>query len=166
MSIATLHELMVHELKDVYSAERQLVQALPKMAKHATSPDLQNAILTHLAQTEGHVERLEEVFKLLGESKRVQKCKGMEGLIEESKELLDEDIDPEVLDAGIIASAQRAEHYEIAVYGTVCEYARAMGHDDVLALLEATLEEEKAADQLLTELAERGINDLANRAHH
>jgi ferritin-like metal-binding protein YciE len=163
MQITTLHDLMVHELKDLYSAERQLVQALPKMAKSATNSDLQLAIETHLEQTREHVARLERAFEMLGESGRGMKCKGMEGLIEEGKSLLEEDIDPEVLDAGIIAAAQRVEHYEIAAYGTVCEYARTLGQGEIAALLSATLDEEKIADQLLSGLAEGGINALAER---
>jgi ferritin-like metal-binding protein YciE len=159
----TLHDLMVHQIKDLYSAERQLVQALPKMAKAATAPALQEAIETHLEQTQEQLSRLEQALELLGESTRVQKCKGMEGLIEEGKEMLDAEADPEVLDAGIIAAAQRVEHYEIAGYGTVVEFARVMGHDEVRALLEQTLEEEKQTDALLSSLAEGGINALAER---
>jgi ferritin-like metal-binding protein YciE len=161
--LATLHDLMVHQIKDLYSAERQLVQALPRMAKHANSDELQGAIRSHLKQTEMHVSRLEQCLELLDESLRGPKCKGMAGLIEEGEELVDAEVDPEVLDAGIIAAAQRVEHYEIAGYGTVCEYARIMGHDDVLELLHATLEEEKETDALLTSLAEGGINALAER---
>jgi ferritin-like metal-binding protein YciE len=164
MQMTTLHDLMVHELKDLYSAERQLVQALPKMAKGATNADLQVAISTHLEQTKEHVARLERAFEMLGESGKGMKCKGMEGLIEEGKGLLEEeDIDPDVLDAGIIAAAQRVEHYEIAAYGTVREYARTLGHDELAAILTATLDEEKSADQLLSGLAEGGINALAER---
>ena len=163
MQIATLHDLMLHELRDIYSAEQQLVKALPGMSKAATSEELQNALQSHLAQTEQHVSRLEQVFEILGESPRGVKCKGMEGLLAEGKGLLDEDIDPEVLDAGIIAAAQRVEHYEIAAYGTVCEFARSMDHSEVVALLGATLAEEKEADDILTGLAEGGINALAAR---
>ncbi|MBC7896671.1 MAG: ferritin-like domain-containing protein [Cytophagaceae bacterium] len=163
MQMTTLHDLMVHELKDLYSAERQLVQALPKMAQSASNSELQVAIATHLEQTKEHVARLEQAFEMLGESGKGMKCKGMEGLIEEGKSLLEEDIDPDVLDAGIIAAAQRVEHYEIAAYGTVREYARTLGHDEIAALLTATLDEEKSADQLLSGLAEGGINALAER---
>ena len=163
MQIATLHDLMVHELRDLYSAEQQLVKALPRMSKAATSEELQKSLQSHLAQTEQHVSRLEQIFDILGASPRGVKCKGMEGLIEEGKGLLDEDIDPEVLDAGIIAAAQRVEHYEIAAYGTVCEFARSMDHAEVVALLGATLAEEKEADEILTGLAEGGINALAAR---
>jgi len=163
MSLATLHDLMVHELKDLYSAERQLVQALPRMSKNATSDQLRTAIDNHLAETEEHVTRLEQVMESLGESPRGQKCAGMQGLLEEGKSFLKEDADPDVMDAGIIVSAQKVEHYEIASYGAVCEYARMMGHTEALQLLEQTLAEEKKADQTLNELAEGGINALAER---
>ena len=162
-AIATLHDLMIHQLRDLYSAERQLVQALPKMAKSASAAELQTAIREHLTQTVGHVARLEQAFEVLGESPRGVKCKGMEGLLEEGKELLEEDVDPDVLDAGIIAEAQRVEHYEIAAYGTACEFAKSMGHLHVASLLQDTLEEEKETDKLLTTLAEGGINALAAR---
>ena len=160
-AMATLHDLMIHQLRDIYSAEKQLVQALPKMAKNANSNELQEVLRSHLQETEEHVSRLEQAFEMLGVTGRGMKCKGMEGLIEEGKELLEEEIDPEVLDAGIIAAAQRIEHYEIAAYGTVCEYARVMEHDELLSLLDSTLAEEKHADQKLTTLAETGINAMA-----
>jgi len=160
-AIATLHDLMIHQLRDLYSAEKQLVQALPKMAKNANSPELQDALRAHLQETEEHVSRLEQAFEMLGVTGRGMKCKGMEGLIEEGQELLEEDVDPEVLDAGIIAAAQRIEHYEIAAYGTVCEYARSMEHDELLSLLDSTLAEEKQADEKLTTIAESGINAMA-----
>ena len=163
MSLETLHDLMVHELKDLYSAERQLVQALPKMAKGANSDRLRTAFENHLAQTEEQVVRIETILDSFGESPRGQKCAGMEGLIEEGKELLKEDADPDVLDAGIIVAAQKVEHYEIVAYGSVCEYARMLGHTEALQLLEKTLDEEKKADQLLNQLAEGGINALAER---
>ena len=159
--IETLHELMIHELRDIYSAEKQLMQALPKMIKSARAPALKDAFTHHLDETEEHVSRLEQVFELLGVKARPIKCKGMEGLIDEGKELVDEDIDPDVLDAGLIGAAQRIEHYEMAAYGTACEYARVMGHDDVVELLETTLTEEKQADRTLTMLSQRLVNDLA-----
>lgn len=162
-ALRTLHDLFVHQLRDVYSAERQLLQALPRMAKAVTSDDLRGALEAHLGETEEQVTRLDEVFEQLGVTSRGMKCKAMEGLIEEGKELLDEDIDEDVLDAGIIAAAQRIEHYEIAAYGTLCAYARSLGQDSALALLETTLDEEKAADDKLTEVAEGGINALAMR---
>ena len=160
-AIATLHDLMIHQLRDLYSAEKQLVQALPKMAKNANAPELQDALRTHLQETEEHVSRLEQAFEMLGVTGRGMKCKGMEGLIEEGQELFEEDVDPEVLDAGIIAAAQRIEHYEIAAYGTVCEYARSMEHEELLSLLDSTLAEEKQADKKLTTIAESGINAMA-----
>ena len=163
MALETLHDLWVHELKDLYSAERQLVQALPKMAKAASSEELRTAIENHLAETEQQVTRIEQILESFGESPRGQKCEGMEGLIEEGKSLLEEDGDEDVLDAGIIVAAQKVEHYEIASYGAVCEYARMMGHTEALQLLEQTLEEEKNADQLLNQIAEGGINALAER---
>ena len=163
MSIASLDDLFLHELKDLYSAERQLVQALPKMAKSATSDELRTALENHLAETEEQVTRLEQILESFDESPRGQKCQGMEGLIDEGKSLLKEDADPDVLDAGIIVAAQKVEHYEIATYGAVCEYARMMGHTEALQLLEQTLEEEKNADQLLNQIAEGGINALAER---
>ena len=157
----TLHDLMIHQLRDIYSAEKQLVQALPKMARNATSEELQNAFRSHLQETEEHVSRLEQGFEMLGVTGRGMKCKAMEGLIEEGAELLEEEVAPAVLDAALIAAAQRIEHYEIAAYGTVCEYARSMGHDELLSLLDSTLAEEKQADETLTSLAETGINALA-----
>ncbi len=162
-AIETLHDLMLHELKDVFSAERQLVKALPKLAARVTSEELKSALMNHLTETKQHVLRLEDCFRYLGETARARKCKAMEGLIAEGADLLDEEIDPEVLDAGIIAAAQRCEHYEMAAYGTLREYARLMGHAEVQALLESTLSEEKQADQRLTVLAESGVNKLALR---
>jgi ferritin-like metal-binding protein YciE len=163
MPLETLHDLWVHELKDLYSAERQLVQALPKMAKAATSDELRTAIENHLAETEEQASRIEQILESFGESPRGQKCAGMEGLIEEGKDFLKEDADEDVLDAGIIVNAQKVEHYEIATYGAVVEYARMMGHTEALELLEQTLQEEKNADQLLNQIAEGGINALAER---
>lgn len=159
--LATLEDLLVHQLRDAYSAERQLVQAMPKLAKNASARALQSAIKEHLAQTEVQVERLEQVFELLGVSSRGPKCKAMEGLIDEAKDFLEEDADPAVLDAGIIAAAQRVEHYEIAVYGTCIAYAARLGHTEVVSLLEASLSEERDTDESLTELAENGINAMA-----
>lgn len=164
-SLDTLQDLLVHQLRDLYSAEQQLVNALPKLAKNASEDELKDALTMHLAETEVHVERLEQVFDLLGAKARASKCKGMEGLIDEAKDMLDEDAENEVLDAGIIASAQRIEHYEIAVYGTCREFARALGYHEIVTLLDQTLDEEKAADTKLTELAEGGINALAEQMH-
>jgi ferritin-like metal-binding protein YciE len=135
-----------------------LVKALPKMAKNATNAELQQAFTKHLEETEGHVERLEQIFEMLGERAGGKKCKGMEGLIEEAKELLEEDAAEEVLDAGLISKAQHVEHYEIAGYGTVRTYAQQLGLDDQAELLQQTLEEESKANELLTQIAETSVN--------
>ena len=158
MEMESLKELYVDELKDLYSAEKQLVKALPKMAKNATNPELQQAFTKHLEETEGHVERLEQIFDMLGERAGGKKCKGMEGLIEEAKELLEEDAAEEVLDAGLISKAQHVEHYEIAGYGTVRTYAQQLGFDDQAELLQQTLDEESNANELLTQIAETSVN--------
>jgi len=158
MELDTLKDLYIEEIKDLYSAERQLVKALPKMAKAANTPELQRAFRTHLKQTAQHAARLEQICQELGVSPRGKKCVGMEALIEEGSELIKEDPDPDVLDAGLISKAQHVEHYEIAGYGTVRTYARQLGLDNHADLLQQTLDEEGATDQLLTELAESGIN--------
>jgi ferritin-like metal-binding protein YciE len=161
MSMTTLHDLFVHELKDLYSAEKQLIRALPKMAKHAASEDLRAGFETHLEETRGQVERLEQIFEMLEVGARGPKCLGMEGLIEEGSKIMEEDAEPAVMDAGLIAAAQKVEHYEIAGYGTVATYARMLGLDKAERLLRESLEEEKATDQKLTELAESHINEEA-----
>ena len=158
MEMNTLRDLYIDELKDLWSAEKQLIKALPKMAKAANDPELSKAFLTHLRQTERQVERLEKVFEDLGESPRGKKCVGMEGLIEEGNELIKEDPDPDVLDAGLISKAQHIEHYEIAGYGTVRTYAQLMGEDRQAQLLQQTLDEEGETNKLLTQLAESSIN--------
>jgi ferritin-like metal-binding protein YciE len=158
MDMETLRDLYIDELKDLYSAEKQLVKALPKMAKNATSPELQDAFTDHLEQTKGHVERLEQIFETLEASPGGKKCVGMEGLIEEAKELLEEDAAEDVLDAGLISKAQHVEHYEMAGYGTVRTYALVLGENDHASLLQQTLDEEIKADKLLTRLAEAFIN--------
>lgn len=158
MEMESLKELYIDELKDLYSAEKQLVKALPKMAKNATNPELKEAFTTHLHETEGHVERLEQIFEMLGERPGGKKCKGMEGLVEEAKELLEEDATEEVLDAGMISKAQHVEHYEMAGYGTVRTYARLLGLDDQADLLQETLDEEGHANELLTQIAESSVN--------
>jgi ferritin-like metal-binding protein YciE len=157
----TLHTLMIDELRDLYHAERQLVKALPKLARAATAETLREALEHHLTQTEEHVTRLEKVFDLLDESAKPKTCAGMQGIIKEGADLIKDSQKGAALDAGIVAGGQRAEHYEMAAYGTVLAWAKAMGHDDVAKLLEATLNEEKAADEKLSELAESGINDAA-----
>jgi ferritin-like metal-binding protein YciE len=157
----TLHELLVDEIKDLYHAEKQLLKALPKMAKAATHEDLREGFETHLEETREHVTRLEEVFAALDEKVKAKNCPGMAGIIEEGTELMQEDAEASVMDAGLIAAAQRAEHYEITAYGTCIAWAKLMGHDDVVSLLEQTLDEEKAADQKLSALAEGEINQAA-----
>lgn len=153
MEANRLKHLYVEELKDLYSAESQMVKALPKMAKAATSEELRAGFEEHLEQTKGHVIRLEEIFKALGESPKGKKCKGMEGLIKEGAEMIDEDLVPEELDVGLISAAQRVEHYEIAGYGCVATYAKLLGENAAESLLRQTLEEEKETDENLTELA-------------
>src|SRR5271155_509128 len=149
-----LKHLYIEELKDLYSAETQLVKAIPKMAKASTSPDLRAGFEEHLGQTKEHVARLEKIFKALGESPTGKKCKGMEGLIKEGGEMIEEDPAPEELDAGLISAAQRVEHYEMAGYGCVSTYAKLLGDARAVSLLRETLEEEKKTDAKLTELAE------------
>ena len=156
--MATLEDLYTDLLKDLYSAEKQLVKALPKMAKNAQSPDLQKAFQEHLRQTEGQVERIERIFQELEGSPRGKKCVGMEGLIEEGNELLQEDVEPDVLDAGLIAAAQKVEHYEIAGYGTARAWAQRLGYDKAARLLQQTLEEESMANEKLTKIAESHVN--------
>jgi len=156
-----MNELFLNELKDVYNAEKQLVSALPRMAKAAQSPKLQQAITKHLGETEGHVKRLEQILQSLGEPLRGKKCKGMEGLIEEGKEILEEEGAPEVIDAAIISAAQRVEHYEIAAYGCLRTYAQLLGNTAADQLLQQTLAEEEATDKALTALGEGGINQAA-----
>ncbi len=158
MELNTLKDLYIEELKDLYSAEKQLTKALPKMAKAATDKQLQQAFRNHLRETAEHVARLERICKNLGVSPRGKKCVGMEGLIEEGNELIQEKPDEGVLDAGLISKAQHVEHYEMAGYGTVRTYARQLGYDDQAELLQQTLDEEGKADHLLTALAESGIN--------
>jgi ferritin-like metal-binding protein YciE len=152
-----LKELYIDELKDLYSAENQLLKALPKMAKAATSPDLRAGFEEHLEQTKGHVQRLETIFQQLDESPKGKKCKGMEGLISEGAEAIDE-YEGELRDAALIGAAQRVEHYEMAGYGTVGSYAKLLKEKTVLKLLRATFAEEKATDEALTILAESTIN--------
>jgi ferritin-like metal-binding protein YciE len=152
-----LKEIYVEELKDLYSAENQLVKALPKMAKAATSDDLRAGFEEHLQQTKGHVQRLEDIFKTLGENPKGKTCKGMQGLVTEGSEMIEEEDEGEGLDVGLISAAQRVEHYEIAGYGSVAAYADLLGEEEAASLLRMTLEEEKETDKKLTELA-REIN--------
>ena len=162
----TLHDAFLDELRDLYDAEKQLTKALPKMAKAAHSPDLRSAFEDHLEETKGHVERLEEVFESLDEKAKGKHCDGIAGIIEEGKTVMDEDMDEATMDARLIAAGQRAEHYEMAAYGTVVAWARDMGHADAERLLQETLDEEKAADEKLTSLAEGGINQQAAEGAH
>jgi ferritin-like metal-binding protein YciE len=164
MLLDSLHDLYVNELKDLYSAENQILKALPRMAKKATAPELQEALAEHLQVTRNQVERLETIFEDLGVSPRGKKCKAMEGLIEEGKEVLGASGAPAVIDAALIACAQRVEHYEMAGYGCVRTFAELLGYDDAAALLQATLDEEAAADDRLTELAETVIDIEAEAA--
>jgi ferritin-like metal-binding protein YciE len=157
-----LKELYIDELKDLYSAENQLLKALPKLAKAASSDELQDGFKQHLEQTRGHVERLEQIFKSLDASPRGKKCVGMEGLVKEGSEVMEEDFEQAVMDAALIGAAQRVEHYEIAAYGTVSEFARILGEEQHVSLLEETLQEEKETDEKLTSLAKE-INPQANQ---
>ena len=159
--LTTLHELFLDELKDLYSAEKQLVKALPRMVRKASSQELSNGLQAHLDQTEEHVKRLEQAFAELSVPARAKRCKGMEGLIEEGQEILEHEGDADVIDAGIIAAAQKVEHYEIAAYGTAVAHAKTMGHSTVERILQQTLDEEYAADKKLTAVAEGFINRLA-----
>ena len=164
MKLETLRDLYVEQLHDLYSAETQLVEALPKMAKAAANTQLQTAFKEHLTQTKGHVQRLEQIFKQLGMDPEGPTCKGMKGLISEGEEMIKMKGEPAAIDAGLIAAAQRVEHYEIAGYGCVRTYARQLGQTKDQDLLQQTLDEEGAADHKLTQLAEQVINLEAERA--
>lgn len=164
LKLDDLRKVFVSQLKDIHSAESQLLKALPKMASAATSRDLEQAILNHLQETKTHITRLEKIFSTLEFSPGGHRCKAMEGLIEEGAEVLSEDANPEARDAAIIAAAQKVEHYEIATYGTLRAYAKLLGMDEAYDLLTDTLEEEREADTGLTELAEASINQLAMQA--
>lgn len=158
MEMESLRDLYLEELKDVYNAEKQLLKALPRMARAATHDELRSAFEDHLNVTEEQVRRLETIFDDLGKPARGKKCMGMEGLIAEGKEMMEEDMEPEVLDAALISAAQRVEHYEIAAYGTLRTYARQLGFDNHAELLQQTLDEEGEADKLLTQIAESAVN--------
>ncbi len=162
MAVKTMEDLFLHGLQDVYFAEKQIVKALPKMAKAVKSDELRDAMETHLEETKGQVERLEKVFELIGESAKGTTCPAIEGLIEEGEELMSETKDKDVLSAGLLAGAQAVEHYEIARYGTLCAWARQLGHDEAAELLEETLAEEKNADRILNEIALREVNEEAS----
>jgi ferritin-like metal-binding protein YciE len=162
MKTKGFNDLFELELKDLYSAEKQITKALPKMAKAATNEDLREAFESHLEETEGQIKRLEKIFKQLDISfARVEKCKAMEGLIEEGKEVMEEGLEPEVLDAALICAAQKVEHYEMAGYGCARTFAQQLGHSDIAELLQETLDEEGAADEKLNEIAESVVNEEA-----
>ena len=157
----TLHDAFIDELRDSYDGEKQLTKALAKLAKAATSPQLREAFEAHLEETQGQIERLEQVFELLEEKARGKHCDGIAGIVEEGKAIMEEDFDETTMDACLIAAGQRAEHYEMAAYGTLVAWANAMGHTEAAKLLQQTLDEEKAADKKLSGLAQGGINQGA-----
>ena len=159
--VKTLHDAFVDELRDTYDAEKQVTKALPKMMKAASSPQLKTAFQNHLAETQTQIGRLEKVFASLGEKVRGKHCDGVAGIIEEGKSIMEEDFDDTTMDACLIAGGQRVEHYEMAAYGTLVAWARTMGHSEAADLLQQTLDEEKAADEKLSSLAEGGINQEA-----
>jgi ferritin-like metal-binding protein YciE len=162
----TLHDAFVDELRDMYDAEKQLLKALPKMAKAASSPALRSAFESHLEETRGHVQRLEQAFETIDETAKGKHCDGIAGIIEEGKSIMEEDFDDATMDACLIAGGQRAEHYEMAAYGTLVAWAQAMGHNEAAMLLQENLDEEKAADEKLSDLAEGGINQEAADVAH
>ncbi len=155
MAIRTFEDLLVDEIKDLYDAEHQLTKALPKMAKAASSPNLKSAFESHLKETEGHIRRLEQVFDGLGKKPTRKTCAAMKGLVEEGSQVIEEEMDPDVKDAALIGAAQRVEHYEMAGYGTVRTFAHLLGHHDLEAILQSTLDEEGEADHNLTDLASK-----------
>ena len=161
MALESLRELLARELMDLYGAETQLLKALPNMAKAAATPALKQALERHLTETEGQVTRLEQCFGLLGLTVRGSPCKGMEGLIAEANEMMDEEGPDPVVDAGMIGSAQRVEHYEIAAYGSAVAFAELLGESQAAGLLRQTLDEEQAADRVLTGLARGEVNETA-----
>jgi ferritin-like metal-binding protein YciE len=163
---STLHDAWLDELRDLYNAEKQISKALPKMVKAANAAPLADAFQSHLQETLGQIKRLEQVFESVGETARSKTCDGMAGILEEGKHLMGEDFDEPTMDAALIAAAQKVEHYEIASYGTVIEWAKAMGHDQAARLLQQTLAEEESADEKLTKIAEGGINDQAAAGAH
>ena len=163
MKLNNLNDLLIHELKDLYNAENQIMKALPKMAKATSSEKLSTAFQDHLKETQTQIERLEQVFEIIGEKASGEKCKAMEGIIKECEDMMEQRADKSVMDAALIACAHRVEHYEIAGYGTVCTYAKQLGMNDVLDLLQMNLSEEKKTDEKLTFLAEQAINMKAQK---
>jgi ferritin-like metal-binding protein YciE len=164
MQMESLQELLIEEMRDIYSAENQLLKAMPKMAKKASNPQLKKALETHMKETEGQVQRLQKVFEKLGKKPTGKKCAAMEGLIEEGKEMMGEDMEEDTMDAALISIAQKIEHYEIASYGTVRTWAQQLGDEQTARVLQQTLDEEGKTDKLLTELAESSINVEAAQA--
>jgi ferritin-like metal-binding protein YciE len=162
----TFHDAFIDELRDTYDAEKQLTKALPKLAKAASNPKLREAFESHLEETQGQIARLEQVFESLDQKVRGKHCDGIAGIIEEGKSIMEEDFDETTMDACLIAAGQRAEHYEMAAYGTLVAWAQTMGHTEAAKLLQQTLDEEKAADKKLSGLAEGGINQRAADAAH
>jgi ferritin-like metal-binding protein YciE len=162
MEMQSLQDLFEDELKDTYNAENQILKALPKMAKKANSPALKQAFELHEEETREHVDRLEQVFKLMGKPAKGKTCKAMKGIVEEGKEMMEEEMEPEVMDAALIASAQRVEHYEIAAYGTLRTFAKQLGQDEAATLLQQTLDNEGETDKKLTKLATAKINQRAS----
>jgi ferritin-like metal-binding protein YciE len=161
MKYESLKDLYLDEVRDIYDAENVIVKALPKMADAASSPELRNAFLHHLEQSKGHVARLEQIFEGMGEKAKAKKCQGVRGIIDEGEDLISEKAEPSVMDAGLIAGAQRVEHYEMAVYGSLRTWAQRIGNSRDVSLLEQTLHEEKDADQKLTQIAEQTVNRQA-----
>ena len=166
MAASTLHDAFILELRDTYDAEKQLTRALPRLARASGSPQLRQAFEAHLAETQEQITRLEQVFNTIGEKPRGKHCDGIAGIIEEGKSMMEKDMDESAMDACLIAAGQRAEHYEMAAYGTLVAWAQTMGHDEAAALLQQTLDEEKAADRKLSALAEGGINQVAADIAH
>ena len=162
----TLHDMFIDELRDTYDAEKQLTKALPKLAKAASNPKLRQAFESHLQETQAQIDRLEQVFESLDEKVRGKHCDGIAGIIEEGKSIMEEDLEETTMDACLIAAGQRAEHYEMAAYGTLVAWAQVMGHSEAAKLLQQTLDEEKAADKKLSTLAEGGINQRAADVAH
>jgi ferritin-like metal-binding protein YciE len=163
MKLKTLHDLYINELKDIYNAENQIIKALPKMVKAASTPEVRSALEEHLQVTRGQVERLERIFQRMDESPKGNTCKGMKGIIDEGEDVTDIDAPEVVCDAAIISAAQRVEHYEMAAYGTVRTFAKQLGYNEDAQLLQETLNEEGQADKLLTSIAESRVNIEASR---
>lgn len=161
MAIKSIDDLFIHELSDIYSAEKQLTRALPRLARAATAPELRQAFETHLEETQGQVERIDQVVETLGVRLKRVKCVAMEGLVEEAKEIIDGIVEGPLRDAALIGAAQKVEHYEIASYGTLCAVGKQLGYKEAVGLLQDTLKEEKATDEKLTMLAERAGNQRA-----